>query len=136
MRVTLRLPLPPPVNHMYRVFRGRIVKSSAATRWQTAARLLALEAMREAGEPGPAARPVRVTVEFQYRARRRGDLDGPLKCLLDGLNAACYDDDRRVVALRVVCTERAGCDAAIVTVEDAHDRDETDANGRRPRYAR
>ena len=36
-----------------------------------------------------------------YRPVKRGDIDNPLKALIDSLNGIAYDDDRQIIELHV-----------------------------------
>ena len=48
----------------------------------------------------PIKTPVELTIRL-YRPRKAGDIDGPLKILLDALIGYVYIDDAQVVALHV-----------------------------------
>lgn len=94
----LVLPYPPTANKYWRVFRGTMVKSPLARRYQNAARLTAV--MQRAGQEtrAPYHGPVAVAVVV-YRPRRRGDLDNTLKVLLDALKGVAFVDDDQVVRI-------------------------------------
>lgn len=97
---SLTLPYPPAVNRLYRtIVRGRRampIKSREARDYVNAvqARWLAAEMPRV--PDGPVAVLVRL-----YRPRRTGDIDGPIKALLDSLNGLAWGDDAQITELHV-----------------------------------
>lgn len=105
--VTLRLPLPPSVNHSKHL--GRF--STVATRaWRTAAGWAIREQMAALGNPPAFAGKVAVSVMFHDR----GDIDNRLKPLLDLLQGCLvYLNDRQVKRLLV---EMGDCEDCVVTV--------------------
>lgn len=88
------LPHPPGINATYRVGQRRFYKSNAARDWEQAA-LLTLRAAGFRTLP-PGVYWVGVAVDLYTIAL---DLDGPLKLLLDTLEAALGVPDSRVGAL-------------------------------------
>lgn len=111
--MTLTLPYPPGVNALYRTFRGRMLLSSEARAYKTKVGLLA----RAAG-----LRPRKGEVEVRlalFRPRRIGDIDGPLKVLLDALEGHAYDNDSQVVGLYVTRHDDSGNPRVQVLVDDA-----------------
>lgn len=92
---TVRLPWPPSGNHRLMIIRGRMIKTAAARRFLELVRMLC------------AATGVRVVSGLlavsirAYRPRAVGDVDGPIKIVLDGLTGAAYVDDSQIRLLRV-----------------------------------
>lgn len=89
--IKLTLPFPPVLNHLYPTTRtGKRVKSRAGREY-------AHTAGWQAKEQGavPIAGPVAVTIDA-YRPRRVGDIDAPLKVLLDALTGIAYEDDGQI----------------------------------------
>ena len=98
--LTLVLPYPPSVNRLYRtiVRGGRALPIKSREHrdyWQAvAARWMAEE--RQGFTTGPVV--VNLTL---YRPRRTGDIDGPIKTLLDSLNGMAWGDDSQIVEMHV-----------------------------------
>lgn len=88
--MTLTLPYPPTVNHMYRRARGHLALTPEALAFRHAVRMIAM--MQDVR---PITGPVAVFIDV-YRPRRRGDLDNVLKAVLDALNGIAYRDDEQV----------------------------------------
>jgi len=88
--ITLVLPYPPTVNHMYRRARGHLALTPEALAFRHAVRMIAM-----VQGVTPILGPVAVFLDA-YRPRRRGDLDNILKATLDALNGAAYHDDQQV----------------------------------------
>ena len=94
--ITLILPYPPTVNHMYRRARGHLALTPEALAFRHAVRMIA---MVQGVTPIPG--PVAVFLDV-YRPRRRGDLDNLLKATLDSLNGVAYRDDQQVEQITAV----------------------------------
>ena len=91
--ITLVLPYPPTVNHMYRRARGHLALTPEALAFRHAVRMIAMvQAVT------PLVGPVAVFLDV-YRPRRRGDLDNILKATLDALNGIAYRDDDQVTEI-------------------------------------
>jgi len=88
--ITLVLPYPPTVNHMYRRARGHLALTPEALAFRHAVRMIAM-----VQGVTPILGPVAVFLDV-YRPRRRGDLDNILKATLDALNGIAYRDDEQV----------------------------------------
>ena len=88
--ITLVLPYPPTVNHMYRRARGHLALTPEALAFRHAVRMIAMVQGVQ-----PVTGPVAVFLDV-YRPRRRGDLDNILKATLDALNGIAYRDDDQV----------------------------------------
>lgn len=103
--MTLTLPYPPLLNKYYghkvlRV-RGRHVPSVFVSREGQKYKLHAKLLARSLGiVPVPKSREVCLWIQI-YRPRKSGDIDGPLKCLLDALEGALYVNDSQIVGLYV-----------------------------------
>lgn len=89
--IELTLPEPPSANRYWKVWRGRAVKSKEARAYALQVKYLAIQQHVRA----PITGDVALTVHW-YRARRAGDLDNRLKCLLDSLKGITYADDKQV----------------------------------------
>ena len=94
--ITLVLPYPPTVNHMYRRARGHLALTPEALAFRHAVRMIAMV-------QGVTPITGRVAVFLDvYRPRRRGDLDNILKATLDALNGIAYRDDEQVQQITAV----------------------------------
>lgn len=91
--ITLVLPYPPTVNHMYRRARGHLALTPEALAFRHAVRMIAM-----VQGVTPITGPVAVFIDV-YRPRRRGDLDNILKATLDALNGIAYRDDEQVTEI-------------------------------------
>ena len=94
--ITLILPYPPTVNHMYRRARGHLALTPEALAFRHAVRMIAM-----VQGVTPILGPVAVFLDV-YRPRRRGDLDNLLKATLDSLNGVAYRDDQQVEQITAV----------------------------------
>lgn len=92
----LRLPYPTLLNRLYRHMRGRVVKAEAAKEYHKLVRLLALTQCARK----PLAGDVVLTLNV-FRPRNAGDVDAPLKLVLDALQGVAYADDAQVAELHV-----------------------------------
>ena len=88
--ITLVLPYPPTVNHMYRRARGHLALTPEALAFRHAVRMIAMVQGVQ-----PITGPVAVFLDV-YRPRRRGDLDNILKATIDALQSLAYHDDQQV----------------------------------------
>lgn len=93
MTYILELPYPPSANRYWRNYRGRMVKSDEARKYQTGAGWCARAAGAQLID-GDVALELRL-----FRPQRRGDLDNRIKAVLDALNGVLYKDDKQVVEL-------------------------------------
>lgn len=97
----LVLPYPPSANTLYRsIVRGKRalpIKSAEHRAYfgAVAARVGFLAA------PWPKETPLVVTLRL-FRPRKAGDIDGPIKALLDSLNGRAWVDDSQIVELHVI----------------------------------
>jgi len=91
--ITLVLPYPPTVNHMYRRARGHLALTPEALAFRHAVRMIAM-----VQGVTPVSGPVAVFLDV-YRPRRLGDLDNILKATIDALNGIAYRDDDQVTEI-------------------------------------
>ena len=112
----IRLPYPPSSNRYWRNFRGRMVKSTDARRYDAEVKALA----RLAGVFDPIEGPVSVRVDI-YRARAMGDLDNRAKVLLDALQGIAYVDDKQIVEIHSRRFDDPGDPRAEVLIVDLGD---------------
>lgn len=91
----------PPLNNVY--YRHRAMKGHAVVylspegvQYKTDARWLALSQWHREPLRGPVHLLVRL-----YRPRAVGDIDGPLKAILDSMSGVLYLDDKQIVRLVV-----------------------------------
>ena len=95
MSQTLTLPYPPLLNRMYRSYGNRVVKSQAAVDYAEIV-FFAARAMGAVCYPGN----VSVVID-SYRPQKSGDIDAPLKCVLDAMEGCFYENDRQIVDLHI-----------------------------------
>lgn len=100
MRVVL--PYPPALNTMYRsvVIGGyaRVLLSKEARKYKETV----AERCVKAGLTTPVLKPGLVSLQINlFRARKAGDIDGPLKGLLDSLQGFIYESDSQISQLHV-----------------------------------
>jgi crossover junction endodeoxyribonuclease RusA len=88
--ITLVLPYPPTVNHIYRRARGHLSLTPEALAFRHAVRMIA---MVQGVTPVTGPEAVFLNV---YLPRRRGDQDNILKATLDALQSLAYHDDQQV----------------------------------------
>lgn len=91
---TYTLDLPPLLNSLYRpVARGKLVLSAEGRIYKQYVRLVAGGADKLTGD-------VVVTMRV-YRKRKKGDIDGFLKLVLDAFSGVAYHDDSQISDLVV-----------------------------------
>lgn len=95
----MTLPYPPLLNRYYLYIRGGRVLSKEGRAYK----LSTLVRGRSQGA-SVLRGPVYVGLTF-FRRARRGDLDGPLKCLLDSLQGITYENDSQVRELHALQLE-------------------------------
>lgn len=100
MRLIAKIPLPPTNNHrlipVVRHGRARLITGPKMRAWkeEVAGLLEPSESLRDEA--------VCVTIEISWPDRRRRDIDGPVKPILDALvDAGWFDDDSQVEKLAV-----------------------------------
>lgn len=101
--IEFALPYPPSTNRVWRMAAGRMVQPESVKHWKRSAGWAA----RAAGVQ-PLTGQVAVSIILHPRLTTTGrtsaarlDLDNVLKATLDALIGVAYDDDRRVVDVRV-----------------------------------
>lgn len=96
----LVLPYPPSANTLYRT----IVRGKRAMPIKSAEHRAYFEAVATRvgflAAPWPKETPLAVTLRL-YRPRKSGDIDGPIKALLDSLNGRAWVDDSQIAELHV-----------------------------------
>jgi Holliday junction resolvase RusA-like endonuclease len=104
----LTLPIPVGVNHMYkRIARNQVARVPEAAAFSELVYYAVRERLRLGDEP--VLPPVRVDVEMVVANKRRHDIDGPIKVLLDALASALGFDDNEVIELSLTkILERGG----------------------------
>jgi len=100
MRLTARLPLPPTNNHrllpVVRHGRVRLITGPKMRAWKDE-----VAGLLERSE-GLGSEPVTVAIAIAFPDKRRRDIDGPVKPILDALvDAGWFDDDSQVESLTV-----------------------------------
>lgn len=107
---TFMLPYPPPLNHYYyhRGVKRVLSEKGRAYKVDTLVRAKSQGATVFQGELA-----VSITL---FRKARRGDIDGPLKCLLDSLQGIAYVNDSQISELHVLRLEDPANPRVRVTV--------------------
>jgi crossover junction endodeoxyribonuclease RusA len=100
--LTLTLPLPPSINHIYATVQGRRLLSSAGRRFKThvGQEVLCLLAARRQTIPtahGLNRRRLALDLHFYFGSMLRRDIDGGLKITQDALCEALGINDNRIV---------------------------------------
>lgn len=124
---TVTLPFPPPVNNLYRNVpgRGRVTTERYRT-WKQAAGWDMRQAMMARNNPPPLEGEVQVFITLCKPDRRKRDLDGMAKAIIDQLvEHQVIADDSQVTWLRLAWSETGP--AATVMVEPALPREERQA---------
>lgn len=113
----LTLPIPPTVNHYWRMVGRRIILSKAGRLYKERTHYLALA---QGARPIHAPQEVQITIVW-YRESKRGDLDNRLKPLLDALQGAAYQNDSQVARIEMVrddsCPKEGRMDVTITALE-------------------
>jgi crossover junction endodeoxyribonuclease RusA len=95
--VNLCLPYPPSANRLWRVVRGHMVKSAEARAYHERVGWIARQAKTEVFLTDI---PLVVTIKL-YRPRKQGDVDNPVKPILDSMQGCVYVNDEQVSELHV-----------------------------------
>ena len=93
--ISLTLPYPPSLNHLYATVRGRRVLSEEGRQYK---KDVFLDACQQGAARNMLTGDVWVTLHF-YRPRKAGDLDNLLKATLDALTGICWKDDKQIVSI-------------------------------------
>jgi crossover junction endodeoxyribonuclease RusA len=109
--ISLKLPFPPTNNRYYRKFHGRMVLSQPAREYKRAvAEIVSLGRYRMEGR-------LSLSVVLFPPTRRKWDIDGRLKALLDALqDAGVFEDDEQIDRLEVIrggLVAGGGCEVVI-----------------------
>ena len=115
----IEFPMPPSLNNRMFCTQKRMVLSRSYREWKTKAVATLIETFDEtkvAFLPGDAR--YRVTIWFSFRDKRRRDIDGFAKPILDAITEGCvaWDDDEQVDEL-MLYRHPPGKNAALVMVE-------------------
>ena len=94
--IQITLPYPPSVNrYLKRFSNGHVTLSQAARDFKTEVGWTCL-----AAGINPILAECKVTIHL-YRPSRRGDIDNPVKCLLDALQGHAYTNDRDITEIHI-----------------------------------
>jgi Holliday junction resolvase RusA-like endonuclease len=118
--VVLRMGLPPSSNNRLLWRRGRAVLAPAYRKWkQQAVEYIAGEFEDHDLPYFPSDAEYRVLVALGWPDRRRRDIDGPIKPILDAITESCvaWADDSQVVSLQVHLVCRKCEPLATVAIE-------------------
>lgn len=111
---TIVLPYPPSANRYWRLFKGRVIKSTQAREYQNA---VGWQVLAERIPMLDTPVQVQVTVKL-FRPHKGRDLDNCLKVLLDALQGYAYQNDNQIARLVVDrCDDKANPRVEI-TVEE------------------
>ena len=115
MKVILDCPYPPGVNTYYRTFRGRMLLSKRGREYKQTVADIVSETCSIKFEDAR----LKVHVNFHPNSRRKVDIDGRLKSLIDAIaEAGVFTDDEQIDDLRIVRCEAVPGGRATVIIED------------------
>lgn len=118
MLVTMKLPIPPSNNTYYRNFRGRMVLGKPGREYKTTIQ----EYVTENNIPKFGSSRLHAMITIFPKDRRKFDLDGRLKGLLDSLqDAGVFDDDEQldqITITRGVIKSGGQCTIILATIEN------------------
>lgn len=89
--------MPTPVNRLYTVTRGRKILSKEARRNKE----VASWELKSLWEDPPTQNEVVVQMDVYYKQKRKRDVDGPIKFLLDLMTGIVYEDDSQIKRIEV-----------------------------------
>jgi crossover junction endodeoxyribonuclease RusA len=114
MKVILDLPVPPSNNVYYRRSKFSTYLSEAGRKYKTAvADIISEECFVKFGNTR-----LRVHINYHPATKRKRDLDGIFKGLLDSLQeAGVYDDDEQIDDLRIVRAEPVSGGRITIVIE-------------------
>lgn len=105
---TVSLPLPPPLNSVYRMGRGSYYKSTAAKDFtQLCGVLLARYKTIEKEQ--------NIGISLKFSLKRDADIDSRLKVLLDSMQGFLYENDSQIIEL-VVSKEKTKGEPSVEVV--------------------
>jgi crossover junction endodeoxyribonuclease RusA len=104
--LTLKLPVPPSINHQYATVQGRRVLSAPARRYKTAVANHVLHVLAHAPHRQSLLRTLRthhlaLTIRFFFASLLRRDVDSGLKIVQDAICEALGMNDNRIVELHL-----------------------------------
>jgi Holliday junction resolvase RusA-like endonuclease len=105
---------------------------SDLVRWEEEAHLIAVEAMKADGWPGPWAGRVTVAADFRFNTWHEKDITNFWKSILDALSGAVYDDDAQIDRT-FQCRQKSSNNPGITLYVWFHDFDLNEIGRRRPR---
>lgn len=91
--ITLTLPFPPSLNHLYLRSGRRVMKTDAARAFEQEVQIIGRDCTPLEGD-------VAMTIHL-FRPRRQGDADNYNKALLDALQGIAYTNDKQIVELHI-----------------------------------
>ena len=95
MKITI-LGNPPSDNLLYgMVARGKRVVKFMTKKCKTFKNIARLSVK----EPNPTKRPIMMNINVYFGDRRKRDIQGHLKCLIDALQGLLYEDDSQIISL-------------------------------------
>jgi Holliday junction resolvase RusA-like endonuclease len=97
----LTLPIPPSANRYWRNYRGITVTSDEAVAYKQQVRFMCNTVSKIPGDVAVSA--------HVFRARKKGDLDNYLKCLLDALQGVIFENDSAVVEIHAYRHDDKNC---------------------------
>ena len=110
-------PLPPSANKYWRLARGKLIVSDEARRYK-----LTLAMLAKVDGVTMLSGPVAVTIRV-HRARKSGDLDNKIKCLLDSMQGVFFENDSQVVELHAYLADDRHDPRIEVSVISCRNRD-------------
>ena len=97
MRYSLNLMLPPTANHRLIPANGRLVTSPKMRKWKDYASNHVTEVVKALNLDEPVKGRVAVSLMIQWPDKRRRDIDGPVKPILDALvKGGLIEDDSNI----------------------------------------
>ncbi len=109
--IIVKLPWPPPLNRLYRCFRGSVRLSKVAREYIAECRDL----YATGGAVFAAEADLLADIELHPPDRRKRDIDGPLKIVLDVLqHVGIIEDDAAIRELRVTMHPSRGKPGSVV----------------------
>jgi Holliday junction resolvase RusA-like endonuclease len=95
--VKATLPVPPLLNALYRVSRGKMYKDNRAAGFKTEVYVTLKKLGVKCIDDGE----VEMEINW-YRKKKAGDIDATLKCLLDALEGLVYKNDSQIKKLTII----------------------------------
>lgn len=115
MKVILDCPYPPGVNTYYRTFQGRMLLSKRGREYK---QIVADIVSDNCSTKFEDAR-LKVQINFHPNSKRKVDLDGRLKSLIDAVqDAGLMNDDEQIDDLRIIRCEAVPGGRATIIIED------------------